>query len=90
MKYIHNFHEIAILFANYGLYHVARVKAAYYAAQTTGWNVCGIELARSENEYPWKTKLDEIPFPIYSAINDVPLETVMLSTFKSYSHRLIC
>jgi glycosyltransferase involved in cell wall biosynthesis len=52
------------------------VKAAYYAAQTKGWNVCGIELARSENEYPWKTKLDEIPFPIYSAINDVPLETV--------------
>ncbi len=76
MKYIHNFHEIAILFANYGPYHVARVKAAYYAAQTKGWNVCGIELARSENEYPWKTKLDEIPFPIYSAINDVPLETV--------------
>ncbi|MCW9680016.1 hypothetical protein FJR41_004170 [Dolichospermum planctonicum UHCC 0167] len=72
-----NHHQkIAILFANYGPYHVARVKAAYYAAQTKGWNVCGIELARSENEYPWKTKLDEIPFPIYSAINDVPLETV--------------
>lgn len=76
MKYIHNFHEIAILFANYGPYHVARVKAAYYASQTKGWNVSGIELARSEKEYPWKTKLDEIPFPIYSAINDVPLETV--------------
>ena len=72
-----NHHQkIAILFANYGPYHIARVKAAYYAAQTKGWNVCGIELARSENEYPWKTKLDEIPFPIYSAINDVPLETV--------------
>ncbi|WP_338422806.1 glycosyltransferase family 4 protein [Aphanizomenon flos-aquae] len=76
MKYIPNFHEIAILFANYGPYHVARVKAAYYAAQTKGWNVSGIELARSEKEYPWKTKLDQIPFPIYSAINDVPLETV--------------
>jgi glycosyltransferase involved in cell wall biosynthesis len=46
----------------------------------------GIELARSEKEYPWKTKLDEIPFPIYSAINDIPLETVK---FTDLSRKLI-
>jgi glycosyltransferase involved in cell wall biosynthesis len=78
--------QIAILFANYGPYHLARVKAAYYAAQTKGWNLFGIELARSEKEYPWKTKLDEIPFPIYSAINDIPLETVK---FTDLSRKLI-
>ena len=68
--------QIAILFANYGPYHLARVASAYHACKSRGWNLFGIELARSEKEYPWKTKLDEIPFPIYSAINDVPLETV--------------
>jgi glycosyltransferase involved in cell wall biosynthesis len=71
-----NHQKIAILFANYGPYHIARVKAAYHTAQNKGWNICGIELARSEKEYPWKTKLEEIPFPIYSVINDIPLETV--------------
>lgn len=76
MNYIPNYHKIAVLFANYGPYHIARVQAAYYAAQNQGWNVCGIELARAEKEYPWTTQLEEIPFPIYSAINDIPLESV--------------
>ncbi|WP_435184037.1 glycosyltransferase family 4 protein [Cylindrospermopsis raciborskii G7] len=79
MNYIVNHQQkIAVLFANYGPYHVARVASAYHAGKSRGWNVCGIELARTEKEYPWKTQLDEIPFPIYSAITDIPLETVKL------------
>jgi glycosyltransferase involved in cell wall biosynthesis len=78
--------QIAILFANYGPYHLARVASAYHACKSRGWNLFGIELARSEKEYPWKTKLDEIPFPIYSAINDIPLETVK---FTDLSRKLI-
>jgi glycosyltransferase involved in cell wall biosynthesis len=78
--------QIAILFANYGPYHLARVASAYHACKSRGWNLFGIELARSEEEYPWKTKLDEITFPIYSAINDIPLETVK---FTDLSRKLI-
>lgn len=46
--------QIAILFANYGPYHLARVASAYHACKSRGWNLFGIELARSEKEYPWK------------------------------------
>ncbi|MDM3850549.1 MAG: glycosyltransferase family 4 protein [Aphanizomenon gracile PMC649.10] len=60
-----NHHQkIAILFANYGPYHIARLASAYHAGQSRGWNVFGIELARSGEEYPWQTTLNNIPFKL--------------------------
>ncbi|MEA5620806.1 glycosyltransferase family 4 protein [Cronbergia sp. UHCC 0137] len=56
--------KIAILFANYGPYHIARVSSAYDACKSKGWTVFGIELARSGEEYPWQTTLNNIPFEI--------------------------
>lgn len=56
--------KIAILFANYGPYHIARVTSAYQAGKSRGWNVFGIELARSGEEYPWQTSLNNIPFKL--------------------------
>jgi hypothetical protein len=52
VKYLYPSSQIAILFANYGPYHLARVASAYHACQSRGWKVLGIELARSEEEYP--------------------------------------
>ncbi|AHJ28644.1 glycosyltransferase [Nodularia spumigena CS-584] len=56
--------KIAILFANYGPYHLARVASAYQAGKSRGWNVFGIELARSGEEYPWQTSVNNIPFKL--------------------------
>lgn len=66
--------QIAILFANYGPYHLARVASAYYACKSRGWNLFGIELARTEEEYPWQTQAEQFPCDIISVINDCPLE----------------
>lgn len=66
--------QIAILFANYGPYHLARVASAYHACKSRGWNLFGIELARSEEEYPWQTQAEQFPCDIISVINDCPLE----------------
>ena len=66
--------QIAILFANYGPYHLARVASAYHACKSRGWNLFGIELARSDEEYPWQTQAEQFPCDIISVINDCPLE----------------
>ncbi|WP_414550967.1 glycosyltransferase family 4 protein [Anabaena sp. CCY 0017] len=72
----HNHLKIAILFANYGPYHIARLASAYHTGKSRGCNVFGIELARSEVEYPWETQLDKFPGQIHSVIDDIPLEKV--------------
>lgn len=64
MNYIPKNLQIAILFANYGPYHIARVESAYHACQSRGWNVFGIELARSGEEYPWQASLKNIAFEL--------------------------
>lgn len=71
--------QIAILFANYGPYHIARVASAYHACKSRGWNVFGIELARSEEEYPWEIQVDKFPGQIHSVIDNLPLESAKFS-----------
>lgn len=66
--------KVAILFANYGPYHIARIESAYHFCQSKGWSVFGIELARTEEEYPWQTKAENFPCDIIPVINDCPLE----------------
>ncbi|MBD2445492.1 glycosyltransferase family 4 protein [Dolichospermum sp. FACHB-1091] len=74
IKSLHPSSQIAILFANYGPYHIARVASTYHACKSRGWNVFGIQLARSEEEYPWQTQAEQFPCEIISVINDCPLE----------------
>ncbi|MEA5516917.1 glycosyltransferase [Nodularia sp. UHCC 0506] len=76
MNDTHNDLKIAILFANYGPYHIARLASVYQSGKSKGCNVFGIELARSEVEYPWETQLDKFPGKIHSVIDDIPLEKV--------------
>ncbi len=68
--------KIAVVFTNYGPYHIARVSALYQHCHRIGWDVVGIELARSEAEYAWKTNLKNIPFPLISVIKDRQREEV--------------
>lgn len=68
--------KTALLFANYGPYHFARFDATAQTFPAKGWNAIGIELARSEVEYPWETQRDKTRGQIYSVIDDIPLENV--------------
>jgi 1,2-diacylglycerol 3-alpha-glucosyltransferase len=66
--------KVAILFCNYGPYHLARIQGFFDRIQACAWQVIGIELARHEEEYPWQTEVQALPFPIDTVINDRPVE----------------
>ncbi|WP_017719608.1 glycosyltransferase [Kamptonema formosum] len=70
--------KIALLFSHYGPYHLARIESLFNRCQESQWEVVGIELARSEGEYPWKTQLTNFPFPIVSLFKDRDLEKTRL------------
>jgi len=65
--------------ANYGPYHLARIAAVVQQCQTIKWEVFGIELARTEEEYPWQTEAKDFPCEIISVISDSPLEQTKLT-----------
>lgn len=67
-------HNIALIFTNYGPYHLARVSSFQKKCLTLGWLAFGIELARYEEEYPWETIRKDINFDIYSVISEKAIE----------------
>ena len=68
--------KIAILFTNYGPYHLARLSCFQKHCERLGWNVVGIELTRSGVEYEWKTQLEKFPGSIISVLGEQSLEQV--------------
>jgi len=49
---------VAILFVNYGPYHLARLNCFQQHCQKLGWNAIGIEITRSGVNYNWQTTLN--------------------------------
>ncbi|MBD1889379.1 glycosyltransferase [Coleofasciculus sp. FACHB-SPT9] len=45
---------LAILFTNYGPYHVARLEGCQQVYRQSNWNVVGLELACSQAAYAWR------------------------------------
>jgi glycosyltransferase involved in cell wall biosynthesis len=68
--------KIAILFTNYGPYHIARVSALQQHCRAIEWDVVAIELARYEAEYDWITDIESLSFQLISVITDQPLENI--------------
>ncbi|MHC5939562.1 glycosyltransferase family 4 protein [Nostoc sp.] len=66
--------NIAIFFTNYGPYHLARLEAAYNKFKDQEWEIFGLELTRTEEEYPWQIQVEKFPCKIISVIKDYPLE----------------
>ena len=62
--------KIAILFTNYGPYHLSRLEAFHQHCQTRYWEVTGLELTRSGVDYQWKTTLEKIACPIISLTSE--------------------
>jgi 1,2-diacylglycerol 3-alpha-glucosyltransferase len=71
---------IAVIFTNYGPYHLARLEALYRQAKLKGWKVVGIELSRTEQKYPWKADVSALACPFISVFEQ-PLETISVRQF---------
>ncbi|HOX40300.1 MAG TPA: glycosyltransferase family 4 protein [Candidatus Brocadiia bacterium] len=54
--------KVAILFRNFGPYHIARIKAAASRGRELGWEVTGIESASAVETYLWKVGDKDAPF----------------------------
>ncbi len=73
--------KIAVIFTNYGPYHISRVSALHKHCTKIGWEVIGIELARHETTYTWKANIQELPFKLFSIIEKHPLEEIKFTDF---------
>ena len=70
--------KVAVLFANYGPYHLARVNSFNELCTKRHLQCVAIELARSEATYAWVTTVEQVPYPFISVIPDQQLEQVNL------------
>ena len=70
--------NIALLFSNYGPYHIARLESlnSFLAKDL---QAVGIELSRYEKKYPWQTKLENLAFPIISVIKNYSIEETKIT-----------
>ena len=68
--------KIAILFTNYGPYHLSRVQAFQNLYESEEVEVIGLEISRNGIDYQWKTNLDYSNFNIYSILDHLKLDEV--------------
>ena len=81
--------KIAVLFANYGPYHLARIRA-FCDFVKTKFQVVGMEMSRNDSDYQWKTNIENIDLEIYSILgeikpNQIGRNTIIQKTVKTLS-----
>lgn len=72
--------NIAIIFSNFGPYHLARLQAFQDICSQKNWSCNGIELAQHQVEYPWKPQNKKLKNSIISVTQHQQLETVKFET----------
>lgn len=79
--------NLAIHFARFGPYHIARLRSAAVACRALGWNVLGLEIASSDLTYAWD-KLDHHQFEL----NGSPSVATIFPgrAYESLSERELC
>jgi 1,2-diacylglycerol 3-alpha-glucosyltransferase len=71
--------NIAILFNNYGPYHLARIEACHKVFKEIGWDVVGVELSSVDSTYTWQTTRQNFPVPIFSIFGKDHHESLRLN-----------
>jgi 1,2-diacylglycerol 3-alpha-glucosyltransferase len=66
--------HLAVIFTNFGPYHLARLRSVDAHCRNRGWKLTGIELARVEADYDWRVSLSNLPFETIS-ITEKSLES---------------
>ena len=82
---------IAILFTNYGPYHLARVKAFQHLVKKDDCQVIGIEITRDGVDYQWQTDVENSDLKIYAILGNLKPDEVsrnitVKKTFDLLSH----
>lgn len=81
--------KIALLFDNYGPYHIARISAVYQSFQRHGWEVVGIELTRSSSEYAWRSQIHHLPCAIHTVLPEPSAKPVPLVNLTRSLYRIL-
>ncbi len=68
--------KIAILFANYGPYHISRFQAFQKSCSSFDWEAIAIQLAQTELEYPWQVQINKSSVNILSVTENKALENI--------------
>jgi glycosyltransferase involved in cell wall biosynthesis len=78
--------KIVVVFSSYGPYHLARLSHFQKTCDQLNWSLVGMELARSQFEYPWKTELQNIETEVISISEEQQVEkTNIIQLFKNIS-----
>jgi 1,2-diacylglycerol 3-alpha-glucosyltransferase len=65
---------VAVFFANFGPYHIARVRAAKSMCQHLNINLFGVEIARLTIQYPWQVSLNNLNFELTTIFSNQKYE----------------
>jgi 1,2-diacylglycerol 3-alpha-glucosyltransferase len=76
-----------MLCLSYGPYHFARLNETHRQFQKIGWSICGLELARSEADYAWKTDVKQAECSFVSVtqnhLQDLKLTELIPALYKA-------
>ncbi|GAP97589.1 glycosyltransferase family 4 protein [Leptolyngbya sp. NIES-2104] len=68
--------KVAVLFVNFGPYHLARLAAFQEECDRQNWHFVGIELTRTDHVYAWRTELDAFPGELHTVFSDRTLAEI--------------
>lgn len=68
--------SVAVLYLNFGPYHLARLRTIAAALRPLDCRLIGIELAATEQRYQWRVDRSDEPFEWVSLFHDRPVESI--------------
>lgn len=75
--------HIAIQFARFGPYHIARIDSAAERLLEKGWKVTGLETASTDETYSWDQESHEIDWNWRTVFPSTPVERIPQSKIKT-------
>ncbi|MGB0154253.1 MAG: glycosyltransferase family 4 protein [Verrucomicrobiales bacterium] len=75
--------SLAIQFARFGPYHLARINAAVEALAKSDWNVVGLETAGSDETYAWREEKAEQAWNRHTVFPEKEWESIPSRTIRS-------
>jgi 1,2-diacylglycerol 3-alpha-glucosyltransferase len=72
--------RLAVLFINFGPYHIARLKALYETFPAQEWEIIGIEIAHRQLEYPWQRHSETAPIQLVTIFPDRAYESIPIGS----------
>ncbi len=69
-------HRLAIHFARFGPYHLARIGTAAALLAPRGWQVVGVETAALDHTYAWRLERESTPFARHTVFPEAAAEAL--------------